>query len=100
MTRKSTLAMSTVGAALVFGCTQAEDPAAACAAAATHLDALRSTALIEDPVLRDHPELAAEHVRQTSAVFAEPLRVRCAGDPKVAQCVSHSATFDQASKCL
>jgi len=71
-----------------------------CAAATRHLEVLRAQALLNDPVLAQRPNLAAEHARQTAAVFDEPLRAKCASNPEVARCVTASASLDQAQKCL
>jgi hypothetical protein len=85
---------------VAVACTRGDDARLTCETALSHFEELRLVALKADPVLAGAPELAAEHARQTRAVFDSPVASRCASDPSVARCVAASATFDQAQQCL
>ncbi len=85
---------------LPLGCTNADDARVTCTRATEHYELLRLVALKSDPVLSQAPELAAEHARQTRAVFTAPIASRCATDAALTRCVTESSTYQQAQACL
>jgi hypothetical protein len=87
----------TFGAGVAAGCNNVDG---SCANAIAEYEQLRADAIAHDPALAAHPELAAEHLRQTRELFAAPVRARCAADPHVARCIAQSATVKDADKCL
>jgi hypothetical protein len=94
--RKPSLALVLV----LAGCAGGDATDSSCASAVDQYELLRAGAIGHDPALSAHPDLAAEHLRQTREVFDAPVRARCAEDPRVARCIAASASLADADTCL
>jgi hypothetical protein len=99
MTIRKRLRHALAFAIALGGCAGADNPDNGCADAVDQYELLRAGAIAHDPALSTHPDLAAEHLRQTRELFDAPVRARCE-DPRVARCIATSTTLTDAEHCL